>query len=32
MASYIGLMVMAKQKPSPAQVKMVIRQIGRLLS
>jgi hypothetical protein len=32
MAIYIGLMAMAKQKPSPQQVKSVIGQIGKLLS
>jgi TetR/AcrR family transcriptional regulator, transcriptional repressor for nem operon len=32
MALYIGLMAMAKQKPSPEQVKLVIGQIGKLLS
>jgi TetR/AcrR family transcriptional regulator, transcriptional repressor for nem operon len=32
MAIYIGLMAMAKQKPSPEQVKSVIGQIGKLLS
>jgi TetR/AcrR family transcriptional repressor of nem operon len=31
MAIYMGLMTMAKQKPSPQQVKMVISQIGKLL-
>jgi AcrR family transcriptional regulator len=31
MAIYIGLMAMAKQRPSPQQVKMVIGQIGKLL-
>jgi TetR/AcrR family transcriptional repressor of nem operon len=31
MAIYMGLMTMAKQKPSPEQVKLVIGQIGRLL-
>jgi TetR/AcrR family transcriptional regulator, transcriptional repressor for nem operon len=31
MAVYIGLMAMAKQKPAPQQVKLVIGQIGRLL-
>jgi TetR/AcrR family transcriptional regulator, transcriptional repressor for nem operon len=31
MAVYIGLMAMAKQKPAPQQVKLVIDQIGRLL-
>jgi TetR/AcrR family transcriptional regulator, transcriptional repressor for nem operon len=31
MAIYMGLMTMAKQKPSPQQVKLVIGQIGRLL-
>lgn len=31
MVIYMGLMTMAKQKPSPQQVKMVISQIGRLL-
>lgn len=31
MAIYMGLMTMAKQKPSPQQVKMVINQIGKLL-
>jgi TetR/AcrR family transcriptional regulator, transcriptional repressor for nem operon len=30
MAIYIGLMAMARQKPSPQQVKLVIGQIGRL--
>jgi TetR/AcrR family transcriptional regulator, transcriptional repressor for nem operon len=30
-AIYMGLMTMAKQKPSPQQVKMVIGQIGKLL-
>jgi TetR/AcrR family transcriptional repressor of nem operon len=32
MAIYIGMMVMGKQQPSPAQVKSVIGQIGKLLS
>jgi TetR/AcrR family transcriptional regulator, transcriptional repressor for nem operon len=32
MAIYMGLMTMAKQKPSSQQVKMVIGQIGKLLS
>ena len=32
MAIYIGLMAMAKQGPSPEQVKSVIGQIGKLLS
>jgi TetR/AcrR family transcriptional repressor of nem operon len=32
MAIYMGLMTMAKQKPSPRQVKLVIGQIGRLLA
>jgi TetR/AcrR family transcriptional regulator, transcriptional repressor for nem operon len=32
MAIYIGMMVMGKQQPSPAQVKLVIGQIGKLLS
>ena len=32
MAIYMGLMTMAKQKPSPQQVKLVIGQIGRLLA
>jgi TetR/AcrR family transcriptional repressor of nem operon len=31
MVIYMGLMAMAKQKPSPQQVKMVIGQIGKLL-
>jgi TetR/AcrR family transcriptional repressor of nem operon len=31
-ALYIGLMAMAKHKPSPEQVKLVIGQIGKLLS
>jgi TetR/AcrR family transcriptional regulator, transcriptional repressor for nem operon len=31
MAIYMGLMTMAKQKPLPRQVKMVIGQIGKLL-
>lgn len=32
MAIYVGLMTLAKQKPSAQQVKMVIGQIGKLLS
>jgi TetR/AcrR family transcriptional repressor of nem operon len=32
MAIYIGMMVMGKQQPTPQQVKLVIGQIGKLLS
>jgi TetR/AcrR family transcriptional repressor of nem operon len=31
-ALYIGLMAMAKQKPSPEQVKLIIGQIRKILS